>query len=79
MYLHCGSIQDFMFSKMSQSLTMNDLDVSVSDNISAPYTTYLNTTHVPPRVLLLQVFHGHGEHLLDRVVKNVHFVLSWIG
>lgn len=58
---------------------MNDFDVSVGHDISGPGATDHQSTHVPPRVGFLQVIHDHREHQVDRVVKNAHFVHSWIG
>lgn len=57
---------------------MNDLDVSVCDNISGPSAAYLHATHVPPRLLHCEVIDGHGEHQVDRIIHNAHFVHSWI-
>lgn len=59
-------------------LTMNDFDICEGDVVSFPHSAYLHPTHVPPRVLLLQVVHGHSEDLLDRVVEDAHPLLLWV-
>lgn len=62
-----------------QSLTMNHPDVCKCGHINGPAAAYLHTTHVPPRVRLLQVVHGYREHLLDLVINNTDFILGWVG
>lgn len=63
----------------SPSLTVNHRDVLKRGHISVPPAADLHTTHVPPRVGLLQLLHGYREHLLDLVVNDADFILGWIG
>ncbi len=51
-------------------LTLNDADMKGGSAVRHPHSPELHPAPVPARVLLRQVAHAHGEHVLSGVIRD---------